>query len=98
MSRPVRVASRVDEDIAAQIEDRVVERFWKLDMAAAVELLKEDGVWESLPEHGGGRRLTVEGLSVGAFHAFVTTDELDARPDALVVYAVDIWPDGFPWV
>jgi hypothetical protein len=25
-----------------------------------------------------------------------TDDELDPRPDALVVYAVDIWPDGFP--
>ncbi|MFT7474632.1 MAG: hypothetical protein ACI81L_001557 [Verrucomicrobiales bacterium] len=95
MSRPVRLASGVDGDIAAQFDGRAIERFWKLDMAAAVELLGVDGVWDSLPEHGGGRRLTVEGLSVGAFHAFVATDELDARPDAFVVYAVDIWPDGF---
>ena len=58
MSRPVRVASDVDEDIAAQIDGRAVERFWKLDMNAAVELLEADGVWESLPEHGGGRRLS----------------------------------------
>jgi hypothetical protein len=85
MSRPVRVASDVDGDIAAQIGGQAIERFWKLDMAAAVELLGVDGVWDSLPRHGGGRRLTVEGLSVAAFHAFVATDELDARPDALVV-------------
>ena len=95
MSRPVRVASGVDEDIAAQVDGQAVERFWNLDMTEAVKLLTVDGVLESLPEHGGGRRLTVEGLSVGAFHAFVATDELDARPNALVVYAVDIWPEGF---
>lgn len=64
MSRPVRVASDVDGDIAAQIDGRAVERFWRLDMAAAVELLEVDGVWESLPEHGGGRRLTVEGTQL----------------------------------
>jgi len=59
-------------------------------------LLSRNGVWESLPGHGGGRRLTVEGLTVGAFHLFGTEDELDPRPNALVVHAVDIWPDGFP--
>jgi hypothetical protein len=37
MSRPVRVASDVDRDIAAQIDGSAIERFWKLDMAAAVE-------------------------------------------------------------
>lgn len=40
--------------------------------------------------------MTVQGITVGAFHVFVADDELDPRPHALVVYAVDIWPDGFP--
>lgn len=40
--------------------------------------------------------MTVEGITVGAFHLFVAAHELEPRPDALVVYAVDIWPDGFP--
>ena len=40
--------------------------------------------------------MTVEGITVEPFHLFVTADEVDPRPDALVVYAVDIWPEGFP--
>jgi hypothetical protein len=28
---------------------------------------RRDGVWEVLPAHGEGRRLTVEGITVGAF-------------------------------
>lgn len=42
------------------------------------------------------RRSVRVGAEVDAFHLFVSADELDPRPDALVVYAVDIWPDGFP--
>ena len=96
MSRPVRVGAPVDDDISAQLDADRAELFWRRDLAAALVLLSRDGVWESLPEHGGGRRLTVEGLTVGAFHLFVAADELDPRPDAIVVYAVDIWPGGFP--
>jgi hypothetical protein len=96
VSRPVRVGATVDDDVAAQLDAGGAEHFWRHDLASALALLSRDGVWESLPEHGGGRRLSVEGITVGAFHLFVSTDELDPRPDALVVYAVDIWPDGFP--
>ena len=96
MTRPIRVSSTVEEDIVGQLEADRADLFWRHDLASALALLARDGVWESLPEHGGGRRLTVQGLTVGAFHLFVTGDELDPRPDALVVYAVDIWPEGFP--
>jgi hypothetical protein len=96
VTRSVRVGSAVEDDIARQLDVEAAGLFWRHDLAAALTLLTRDGVWESLPEHGGGRRLTVEGLTVGAFHIFATEDELDPRPDALVVYADDIWPDGFP--
>lgn len=96
MTRPVRVAATVDEDIAIQLDADQAALFWRHDLASALALVARDGVWEVLPAHGGGRRLTVEGITVGAFHLFVTADELDPRPDALVAYAVDIWPDGFP--
>lgn len=96
MSRPVRVGAEVDDDIASQLDANAAEFFWRHDLASALVLVSRDGVWESLPAHGGGRRMTVEGVTVGAFHLFIAADELDPRPDALVVYAVDIWPDGFP--
>ena len=96
MSRPVRVAAAVEDDINTQLEPERAQTFRRRDLKSAVELLAQDDVWESLPIHGGGRRLTVEGMVVGAFHVFAATDELDARSTALVVYAVDIWPDGFP--
>ena len=96
MSRPVRLGATIDDDVTAQLNADEAELFWRHDLAAALVLLSRDGVWESLPEHGGGRRLTVEGITVGAFHLFVASDELDPRPEAVVVYAVDIWPDGFP--
>ena len=96
MSRPVRVGATIDDDIAAQLDADAAELFWRHDLASALALVSRDGVWESLREHGGGRRMTVEGITVGAFHLFVTADELDPRPDALGVYAVEIWPDGFP--
>ena len=92
----MRVASEVEADISSQLDGSRIEPFWSRDLIAAIELLARERTWETLPMHGGGRRLTVEGLTVGAFHVFVTVDELDARPDALVVYAIDIWPDGFP--
>lgn len=96
MRRPVRASVTLEHDVAIQLPAEAAEAFWHHDLAAALILLSREGVWESLPEHGGGRRLTVEGITVGAFHAFVTLDELDPRPDALLVYAVDIWADGFP--
>lgn len=96
MSRPVRVGATVDDDIASQLDASQATQFWRHDLAAALTLVSRDEVWESLPIHGGGRRLTVEGISVGAFHLFVAADDLDPRPDALVAYAVDIWLDGFP--
>ena len=96
MNRPVRIGSTVDEDITDQLGPDRADLFWRHDFAAALSLLARDGVWDTLPEHGGGRRLTVEGLTVGAFHLFVTEDDLDPRPDALIAYAVDVWPDGFP--
>ncbi len=96
MTRSVRVGSAVEDDIARQLGAEAAGLFWRHDLAAALTLLTREGTWESLPEHGGGRRLTVEGLTIGAFHLFATEDELDPRPDALVVYALDIWPDGFP--
>lgn len=96
MSRPVRVASIVEDDVDARLGPDDGDLFWRHDLASALTLLARDGVWESLPDHGGGRRLSVEGITVGAFHVFVSRDEFDPRPGALVVYAVDIWPDGFP--
>ena len=95
MTRPVRVATAVEEDIDRQLERGRVDEFWSRDLMAAIEMLEDGSLWDGLPTHGAGRRLTVEGLSVGAFHLFVAADDLDARPDALVIYAVDIWPNGF---
>ena len=96
MTRPVRLSSSLADDIDAQLDEPRTADFWTHDVVAAVALLSKPELWDSLPVHGGGRRLPVAGITVGAFHLFVARDELDARPDALVVYAIDIWPDGFP--
>ncbi len=76
MSRPVRVGTTVEKDIADQLDADGAALFSRHDLASAIALVSRDGTWESLPEHGGGRRLTVEGITVGAFHLFVTADEL----------------------
>lgn len=96
MTLPVRLGGTIEDDINRQLDSDRAPLFWHHDLAAALSLLSRPNVWDSLPEHGGGRRLTLEGITVGAFHLFITADELDPRPDALVVYAIDIWPDGFP--
>ena len=96
MTRPVRLAAAVEDDIHGQLDEAAASLFWRFDLPAAMALPARPGTWETLPEHGGGRRLTVEGITVGAFHTFVTYDDLDPRPDAIAVYALDIWPDGFP--
>jgi len=90
VSRPVRVAATVGEDIGSQLDVDAADLFWRHDLVAALDLLSTDEVWDSLPAHGGGRRLTVKGITVGAFHLFVAVDALDPRADALVAYAVDI--------
>ena len=95
MTRPVRIGEGVDTDIGNQLDGAPARDFRRYDLAAASALLARDGVWEALPSHGGGRRLTVEGITVGAFHLFVAADPFGPER-ALVVYAIDIWPDGFP--
>lgn len=95
MSRPVRVGAPVSDDVRQQLDPDEALRFWRVDLAAALELLTGDDVWATLPRHRGGRRLTVERITVGALHLFVALASLDPRPGALVVHAADIWPTGF---
>lgn len=63
----------------------------------ALDALTLPELWDDLPAADGpGRRLTLYGLNVGGYHLFVDLDSVDPRPHALVVYHVDIWPEGFP--
>ncbi len=96
MMRPVRLASVAEDDIHAQLDEAAARLFWRFDLPAVMTVLSRPGIWESLPNHGGGGRLTVEGITVGAFRIFATNDDLDPRPEAVVIYAFDIWPEGFP--
>ncbi|MGB5757907.1 MAG: hypothetical protein WBM50_13405 [Acidimicrobiales bacterium] len=82
-------------DIALALPDaRAAERFASVDLPAALDQLAVPGLFEAL-ELGAwpGRRLVVEpGQTVGAFSVFVEMED----DGGLVVYAVDIWPGGFP--
>lgn len=95
--KPVRLASSAAADAEAQLSSDRVQRFRRFDLGPALDLLADEGVWESLAKpHGPGRRLTLEGVSVAGFHLFALPDDLDPREGALVVFAVDIWTDDFP--
>lgn len=54
MTRPVRLASAVEDDINSQLDEEVGDLFWRFDRPAALTLLARPAVWESLPLHGGG--------------------------------------------
>ena len=45
---------------------------------------------------GPGRRMTRDGITVAGYHLLVALDPLDPRPDALLVYRLDIRPDAWP--
>ena len=61
----MRLAAAVEDDIHTQLDESAASLFWRFDLPAAMALLARPGTWESLPEHGDGRRLTVEGITVG---------------------------------
>ena len=55
MTRPVRVAAAVEEDIDRQLDSDRVEEFCSRDLMAAIEMLGEESLWDGLPAHGAGR-------------------------------------------
>lgn len=97
MSRQVRYLDPelLARDIAIALPDvRAAERFASIDLPAVVDQLAIPGFFEIL-ELGAwpGRRLVVEpARTVGAFSLFADVDE----EGTIVVYAIDIWPGGFP--
>lgn len=88
--RLVRVAEAALEDIARQLDEVGALRFARGDLLDALDRLA--GSWDWLPEFGPGRRLTIDGVTVGGFHLFADLD-VDGT---IVVYAIDIWPDRWP--
>jgi hypothetical protein len=96
--RPVRVSDEALADIAIQLQDHErAEAFARLDMVPALDLLAQAGDWHTETVAAGpGRRLTRDGLTVAGYHLLVALDPLDPRPDALLAYRVDIWPDAWP--
>ena len=94
--RPVRLAVEAVADVTEQLDSDRAQLFWNYDLAAALDVLSRRDVWEGLPHAGVGRRLTVDGITVAGFHAFVAPDAFDPRPDALVVHAISIWAYEWP--
>lgn len=77
VARPVRVGAVVDGDVGTQLDAVGADPSWCHDLAAALVLLARGGLWESLSDHGGRHRLSMEAITVGAFHVFVTPDDFD---------------------
>ena len=93
--RPIRIADSAVDDLERQVLAELLEAFQRHDLAAALEeLAKADS--RQLIGHGPGWRLTISGGIVAGFHVFVAQDLLGTKPDALVVYAVDVWLEDFP--
>lgn len=96
--RPIRLAEAAVVDIESQIPADLLEDFRNLDLRPTLETLSADTAsWTdfSIP-HGPGWRVSLEGISIAGFHLFITDDVVDPRPNALVVYAIDLWRDDFP--
>lgn len=91
--RSVRLTDDVGLDLDRQLGADGVELFRRYDLAPALAALAQPGAFEAL-ELGpwpGGRLAVPTARTGGAFNLFAG---LDASDD--VVYAVDIWLDGFP--
>lgn len=96
--RPVRVSDEALADIAIQLRDHGrAEEFARLDLVPALDLLAHADDWhtETVADEPG-RRMTRDGITVAGYHLLVALDPLHPRPDALLVYRVDIWPDAWP--
>ncbi len=65
--------------------------FASRDMVPALDLLAHADDWHTdTVADGPGRRLTRDGLTEASYHLVVALAPLDPRPDALLVYRVDI--------
>ena len=96
--RPVRVSDEALADIAVQLQDRTrAEDFTRFDLVAALDLLAQVADWHDVTVADGlGRRLTREGLTVAGYHMLVALAPLDPRPDARLIYRVDVWAEAGP--
>lgn len=96
--RPVRLADAALDDIETQVPTDRVHDFRQFDLRPAMETLAADSpsAADICVPHGPGWRASLNGRSVGGFHLFVASDEVDPRPGALVIYAIDVWLDEFP--
>ena len=95
--RPVRVSDEALADIARQLndEDRA-ETYARRDLVPALDLLAGAVDWHTeTVADGPGRRLTRDGLTVAGFHLLVALDPINPRPDAVLVYRIDIWPEAW---
>lgn len=96
--RPIRLAEAAVVDIESQIPADLLEDFRNLDLRPTLEALSSDtATWTNFAiPHGPGWRVSLEGISIAGFHLFITDDLMGPRPDALVIYAIDIWRDNLP--
>ncbi|MEM9653976.1 MAG: hypothetical protein AAGA65_17925 [Actinomycetota bacterium] len=85
-------------DVASQLPDKGrAEEFTRVDLLAALDLLSQVEDWHAdTVADGPGRRLTRDGTTVAGYHILVALDPIDPRPEALLVYQVDIWPETWP--
>ncbi len=95
---PIRLAEAAVVDIESQIPADRLENFRDFDLRPTLEALSSDtSTWTNFAiPHGPGWRVSLEGISIAGFHLFITNDLVDPRPNALVVYAIDLWQDNFP--
>lgn len=96
--RPIRLAEAAVLDIEAQVPADRIDAFRAHDLAPTLQALASTATtWTDYAiAHGPGWRVSLDGASTAGFHLFITDDLVDPRPDALVVYAIDIWLDRFP--
>ena len=99
MNQAVRLPDHALASIDDQLPANRAELFRILDLREAIAALSATDWW-SLPEISqapGIRRFTVEaGRTCAGYHLFVGLDAWSVDAGAMVIYHVDIWPDGWP--
>jgi len=99
VTRPVRVPDHALAGIDTQLPLDRAEVFRTHDLPEAVEALSRTDWW-ALPEieqSPGVRRFTVEAArTVAGYHLLVGLDAWADDPGAMVVHAIDVWPDRWP--
>jgi hypothetical protein len=93
---PVRVSALVVAALTTQLTSEVADLFIRHDLEPWLAWLATPANYESLPEAGPGRRLTIgDAHTVVGFHLFIAPDF--AAVGGLIVYDADVHTAPETW-